>query len=400
VKVLICASGRRIAPWGDPVAEVQVLGRSLGELMVEEFHRVGLELAVEAPKQEPYLLVSDRTWITSAALKAFLAIAEPGQRMRVDDALWLEMTAPLQDWPEVGVFEVELKAAGEAPVFSQGATVVVDLAIEARDSPKEHPALAHAMPEQIPFSDACVHQIDHWSHVLRVNWMAISSTFAREGRRFQTQNPLVKLWGLVWLFLKTRSFSKWKYARSLSQIAKSASIHPTAVVELSVIGEGAEIGPHAVVRGSVLGAGVKIEEHAIVNVSVLGDGARVGKRGTANLSVLYPEAFIGAGPGHQASVFGRSCFLAWSVTSYDLSFGDPVKVLHDGERVSAGTHFLGCAVGHRARIGGHVKLGYGAEVPNDAMLVGESDPVLRSWEVGEGPHRVTGGVAKPVGKKS
>jgi carbonic anhydrase/acetyltransferase-like protein (isoleucine patch superfamily) len=367
--------------------------------MQEEFQRVGLELATEVPELEPYLLVSDRTWITSAALKAFLAVAAPAQRMRVDNALWLDMTGPLQEWPDRGVFEVEMKGAGESPVFSAGETVVVDLSIEARKSPKEHPALAHAMPEHIPFSDACVHQIDHWSHVLRVNWMAISSTFAREGRRFSRRNPVVKLLGLLWIFLKTRSFSKWKYARSLSQIAKTASIHPTAVVELSVIGEGAEIGPHAVIRGSVLGAGVKVEEHAIVNASVLGDGARIGKRGTANLSVLYPEAFIGAGPGHQASVFGRSCFLAWSVTSYDLSFGQPVKVLHKGERVSSGTHFLGCAVGHRARIGGHVKLGYGAEVPNDAMLVGDSEPVLRHWESGEGPHRVTAGVAKPVRKK-
>lgn len=396
MKVVVFPSNQRIAPWDDPVAEVQVLGRALRDLMAEEYHRVGLELALEPPTDAPYLLVSDRTWITSAALEAYLAVAQPGQRLKVDNALWLEMTGALQEWAEVGVFEVELKGAGEAPVFSLEQTVTVDFNIEERPAPKEHPALAHAMPESIPFSDACVHQVDHWSHVLRVNWMAISSTFAREGRRFNRKNPLMKFLGLLWIFLKTRSFSKWKYARSLSHIAKTAIVHPTAVVELSVIGEGAEIGPHAVVRGSVVGADVKIEEHAIVNASVLGDRARIGKRGTANLSVLYPEAFIGAGPGHQASIFGRSCFLAWSVTSYDLSFGDPVKVLRNGERVSSGTYFLGCAVGHRARIGGHVKLGYGAEVPNDAMVVGDSTEVLRAWEPGIGPHRVVNGVAKPI----
>lgn len=396
MKVVVFSSNQHIAPWGDPVAEVQVLGRSLQALMAEEYARIGLELASEPPAGAPYLLVSDRTWITSAALQAYLAVARPGQRLKVDNALWLEMTADLQECSEVGVFEVELKGAGEVPTFSSDQTVTVDLNFEEREAPKEHPALAHAMPESIPFSDACVHQVDHWSHVLRINWMAISSTFAREGRRFKRKNPVVKFFGLLWIFLKTRSFSKWKYARALSQVAKTASIHPTAVVELSVIGEGAEIGPHAVVRGSVVGAGVKIEEHAIVNASVLGDNARIGKRGTANLSVLYPEAFIGAGPGHQASVFGRACFLAWSVTTYDLSFGDPVKVLHKGERVSSGTHFLGCAVGHRARIGGHVKLGYGAEVPNDAMVVGDSGEVLRAWESGSGPHRVVEGVAKPI----
>jgi carbonic anhydrase/acetyltransferase-like protein (isoleucine patch superfamily) len=399
VKVFVAGSGRRITPWNDPVAEVQVLGRSLKDLMLEEFRRAGLEPVEAPPLEEVYLLVSDRTWITSAALEAFLAIAKPGQRMQVDNALWLEMTGALQDWDAPGLYEVALKAPGAAPEFGQDEPVIVDLCIEEKDAPEEHPALAHAMPKRLPFSDACVHQVDHWSHVLRVNWMAISSTFAREGRRFQRRNPLAKLLGLIWLFLKTRSFSKWKYARTLSHIAKTASVHPTAVVELSVIGEGAEIGPYAVIRGSVLGAGVKVEEHAIVNASVLGDKARIGKRGTANLSVLYPEAFIGAGAGHQACVYGRSCFVAWSVTSFDLSFGSPVKVNKDGERVSSGTHFLGSAVGHRARIGGQVSLGYGAEVPNDAMLVGDSDKVLRAWEDGDSPHRVVDGVARPVGKK-
>ena len=400
MKVFVVKSGQVIAPWMDPVSEVQVLGRSLGDLMAEEVQRAALELVTSPPENEPYLLISDRTWATSAALEAFLRTAKPGQQLQVDNALWLEMTGALQDWREEGLYEVALKEAGSKPVFGADEPVLVDLSFEEKEAPEEHPALAHAMPKRLPFSDACVHQVDHWSHVLRVNWMAISSTFAREGRRFHRRNPVSKFLGLVWLFLKTRSFSKWNYARSLSQIAKTANVHPTAVVELSVVGEGAEIGPYAVIRGSVLGAGVKVEEHAIVNASVLGEKARVGKRGTANLSVLYPEAFISAGAGHQACVFGQSCFVAWSVTSFDLSFGDEIKVRKDGQRVSSGTHFLGCAVGHRARIGGQVSLGYGAEVPNDAMLVGDSDKVLRKWEDGEGPHRVADGTARPVKKSS
>ena len=141
---------------------------------------------------------------------------------------------------------------------------------------------------------------------------------------------------------------------------------------------------------------VRVEEHAIVNASVLAEGARVGKRGTANLCVLYPEAFISAGAGHQACVFGRQSFLAWSVTTYDLSFGQPIKVQKDGERVSSGVYFLGSAIGHRAKVGGHVKLGFGTELPNDAVVVGETDTVLKRWEDGEGPHRVDQGTARPL----
>jgi len=399
VKVFVSSSQRIVSPWNEPVSEVQVLGRSLSVLMSEEFERAGLTLVNSPPVDEVYLLVSDRTWITSAAMEAFLGLAQPGQQLQVTHPLWLEMTGALQDWKSEGLYEVALMPSGVEPTFEGLNPVVVDLNIDERDAPAEHPALAHAMPEKLPFTDACVHQIDHWTHVLRANWMAISSTFAREGRAFARKNLLSKAIGLLWLLLKTRSFSRWRFARTLSQVPKSANIHPTAVVELSVIGEGAEIGPYAVIRGSVIGDGVKIEEHAVVNASVLGSKARVGKRGTANLSVLYPEAFISAGAGHQACVFGRQCFVAWGVTTFDLSFGDPIKVRQHGQRVSSNTHFLGAAVGHRARIGGEVSLGYGVEVPNDATLVGHADRVMRHWEEGASPHRVVDGVARSVQKK-
>jgi len=399
VKVFVSSSEQVVSPWNDPVSEVQVLGRSLAELMLEEFERAGLTLVQSPPQDETYLLVSDRTWITSAALLAFIERAEPGQQFLVDNALWLEMTGALQDWKSEGLYEVGLMPAGAKPEFENLSPILVDLKIEEREAPTEHPALAHAMPDRLPFTDACVHQIDHWTHVLRANWMAISSTFAREGRAFGRKNIFAKALGLLWLVLKTRSFSRWKFARTLSRVPKSANVHPTAVVELSVLGEDVEIGPYAVIRGSVLGDGVRVEEHAVVNASVLGRRARVGKRGTANLSVLYPGAFISAGAGHQACVFGRECFVAWGVTTFDLSFGEPIKVHQNGQRVSSGTYFLGSAVGHRSRIGGEVSLGYGVEVPNDATLVGHADRVLRHWEEGASPHRVVDGVARSVQKK-
>ena len=400
MNVFVRPTDRHISPWGDAVGEVQVLGRSLTALMDEEFERAGLTRVDAPPLDEPYLLVSDRTWVTGAALEAFCNQASPGTRLKVDNELWLELTTPLQELPEPGLYEVALLAAGAKPHFEGLTPFVLDLQIEEREAPREHPALAHAMPKVLPFTDSAIVQVDHWSHILQANWMAISSTFAREGRLFKRKGLFAKLWGLLRLLWKTRSLSKWKLARGLSHIPKSAQVHPTAVVELSVIGEHAEIGPYAVIRGSVVGDRVRVEEHAIVNASVLGEAARIGKRGTANLCVLYPEAFVSAGAGHQACVFGRQAFLAWSVTTYDLSFGRPIKVQKDGERVSSGVYFLGSAVGHRAKVGGHVKLGFGTEVPNDAVLVGETKSVLRHWEDGRGPHRVVDGVACPIEKSS
>ena len=92
MKVYVKASGREIAPWQDSVKDVQVLGRSLSALMDEEFKRAGLIRVEHPPESEPYVLISDRTWITGAALKAFSAVASPGDRLKVDNALWLKLT--------------------------------------------------------------------------------------------------------------------------------------------------------------------------------------------------------------------------------------------------------------------------------------------------------------------
>jgi acetyltransferase-like isoleucine patch superfamily enzyme len=66
-------------------------------------------------------------------------------------------------------------------------------------------------------------------------------------------------------------------------------------------------------------------------------------------------------------------------------------------RQSAGTHFLGSAVGHRAKLGAGVRLGYGVAVPNDTLIVAPSADVLRRWAEVSGPVvTVVDGVAVPL----
>jgi hypothetical protein len=395
MKALRIACGQPVAPFDDPVGSEEILGRTLAEIQAEELEAAGFSLVDEAPSNEPYLVYSDRTWFTRGALRCFLAQAEAPARLRVDHEGFLAMTEGVQQWPERGLYELALLPAGHAPSF-QAPPVTVDLGFEDAPAPREHPAMAHAMPEALSVSDAQVHQIDHWSHILRVNWLAMASTIQREKRKFEGLNLFVKAWRIAGLLLRVRSLNEFKLAAGLNQVGKNCRIHPTAVVEASVLGDDVEIGPFAVVRASVVGEGARIEEFATVNMSVIGRGARVGRRGTANLSVLYQGAMVGSANGYQACVFGRDSFCAWSTTVFDLSFKDPIKVWYRGQRVSSGTYFLGAVLGHRARLGGLVSLGYGSEVPNDAFVVGTAQNVLRSWEPGDGPHRVVDGVARPV----
>ncbi len=399
MKVFVLDLCGKISPFNDPSRDSRILGRKLFESQEEVFKELGFELVESPPVSEDYLLVSSRTWFTAQTILQFLEVATAGSRLKITDELFCESSAKLQDLPEDGLYEIGLIVAGGDAVFDGLVPAVIDARVESKEAPKEHPALSHAMPTSLPFTDVGVHQIDHWSHILRANWMAISCSFAREYMKFKSRNIASKFFAIILFLLKARSLSKWKLARALSVVGKDCSIHPTAVVEASVIGRGVEIGPYAVVRGSFIGDGCKIEEHTTVNASVLGKGAKVGRFGMANLSVLYDGAFVGSADGYQATVIGEDAFLAWSVTVFDLSFGSHVKVRHKGELVSSGSFFLGAAIGHRARVGAQVSLGYGTEVPNDSFLVGSTENVMRSWKEGVGPHRIISGVATPITPK-
>ena len=95
------------------------------------------------------------------------------------------------------------------------------------------------------------------------------------------------------------------------------------------------------------------------------------------MCLLLERALVSKCFGAQASVFGRDAFVAVGATLYDLSFGGPIKVSHNGKRVSSETRFLGSCIGHRAKVGPHVRIGYGEMVPNDAFLVADPQTVVR-----------------------
>lgn len=387
-------AGEPIAPFDDPTGKVQILARDLEQLQREALGECGLVWA-DKPPSGPHLVFSSRTWFTPAALQRLLAALSPGQRLRIESEAFWELSGALQRLDAPGVYELGISPGGPT-AFADLEPVTVDFEFTLTEPDKQHPAMAHAMPKAVPASDACVHQLDHWSHILRVNWLAMATTIERERRGFERAGLLSKAGKIAGVLWKARGVSRDKLARGLSQIGADCQIHPTAVVEASKLGPGCVVGPFAVVRGAVLGPGVQIEEHAICNASVVGEGARVGRRAMVNLCVLYPGAMVSNGRGHQASVFGRDSFCAETVMIYDLSFSGEVKVWDGSERVSSGTHFLGAAIGHDARLGAEVILGYGSHVPNGAFVVGPAHNVLRAWGGGEGPHRVEDGVAVSV----
>jgi carbonic anhydrase/acetyltransferase-like protein (isoleucine patch superfamily) len=308
---------------------------------------------------------------------------------------FLDYTRPLQDVAGQGVarFPVAVLPSGPVDWDRVAALPLVEVDPESRPQavPVDHPAFAEAAKQPVPVTDCMVHTLDHWSHLLRVNLLALVAYVEGERKRFDRSFFLVQGVRILAMVLKARSANPYRVAAALSLRGRNCDIHPTAVVEACRLGDNVQIGPYAVVRGSWLCDGAKVNEHARVNLSVVGPGATVGRDAMVNVSVLMEGALVSAGFGYQACVFGRESFIAMGATAFDLSFGGEIKVRHRGERVPSGTHFLGVAYGHRCKIGPHVAIGYGEEVPYDAFLVADPATVARRI-----PEQIEGGVPHTV----
>lgn len=372
----VSAGQRRIAPFDDPVGEARVLDRPLRQAQEMAIAAAGLEL-VEAPPDEPYLIFSERTWF-SAELARRVARAGPG-RLRVADPDYAATYEALQDLAGPGLYEIGVHPGGPPGVgFPQLPPVEVDLDLKPQTMPGVHPALQFAS-RPVLVGPALVHQVDHWTHILRINLLALAARAAQAKLDWDRSPIWKKILVALGFFVRVRPLSRWDVVRGLNEVGKGVSIHPTATVELCVLEDGVEVGPHAVVRASYLGKGAKVEEFSSTNLSVLGEGAKLSRFGMLNLSVVYPGAAVSRADGYQACLIGRDAFLGWGVSVLDLSFGKPVKVEQNGEWVDSGQHFLGAVIGHRARLAFRAFLNYGVSVPNDAFLLGDHTDLIKSW---------------------
>lgn len=385
-------TGRILAPFGDPVGDTPILNVPLRVAQESALKAAGLTLVDTPPTDAPYLCVGDSTWFTAPLIRAFVA-GGPG-RLRVDDADFLRDTAPLQ--PERGRYFLAVRAAGQPPGFD-GPDRLLDLALRHTPARAPHVAFAHAFRGDVALGPMLVHELWHWSHVPRVNLLALASEAEATRTAWESGGLWARLGLLLPVLWRAKSLHPAALARALLPIPKSARIHPTAVIEACIIGEDVEIGPFACVRGSVLGAGCKVDAYASLNLAVVGAGAQVGRGAMVNLSVLYDGAFVSSGGGYQMCVFGRECFVAMTATMLDLSFGRTIRVDTPEGRADTEGYFLGGAIGHRTRIGAGVRIGYGVAIPNDAFLVAPADDLIQRVELGEpgAALRAVNGVARP-----
>jgi NDP-sugar pyrophosphorylase family protein len=152
-----------------------------------------------------------------------------------------------------------------------------------------------------------------------------------------------------------------------NRIGNNCNIHPTAYLEGCDVGDGAKIGAYAVLRYSTLGRGARIADTVNMFRSVVGENTQICEQHRVIMSVIYPECFLISG-ALQFSIMGYASgiFAAW-ITDARMD-QQTLKTVVGGKVVDSGLHYLGCIMGHRAKVTAGVVTAPGRVIPNDAEI--------------------------------
>jgi len=381
----LLVTGTRIEPFLDPIGESPIANRPLLDWQREVIAACGLELreASEDPVG-PCLVMADDLFVTRGLLAAFRQALETAPRdracaLRVEASAQLLQAAPLQDLalePDDPEHASALLPLWYLPPGHRGPPP--DLAdchpvpVCPREKLLRIPVPEHyfGRPEMLlPLTKQAAVRLSHWSHLLAANRLAWALEFLDLPR---WRLWLMGLWAVLRAVVPTRS----RLMRSASRIGAGCEIHPTAVIEGSILEPGVKVGPFAVVRFSRVGEGAWIQDHGKVTLSVLGAKTLVSAGSTVNYCLTYDQASASQ-ILMQLSVLGRRSITTGGGFMMDMRFDDDVQVLHQGVVQSAGTRFLGCAIGHETILGTGFWLAPGRAIPNGAVVVRDPAQVVR-----------------------
>ncbi|MGE0133546.1 MAG: hypothetical protein AB7L91_04210 [Dehalococcoidia bacterium] len=386
-RVFVERTGRRIAPFDDPIGETPILSRPLRRWQAEAF--AGSGLVVSAVLQPPCLVVPDTLFASAGALRAFVDGARGEDAVLVlKRSEFARMTTPVQP----GVREVEDGHLFETIRFVSGrdeppCAVVVDpqeRMVEV-DFPR---ATFVAKRTTLGIPRDYVMTMHHWVHILWAN--EIAGPF-----RAWADPPRETVFETLRARVRARSGDPDEVRRARSTFGRGCDIHPTAVVEGSRLGNRVTVGPYASVMFSDLDDDVNISVGSDVQFSVFGRKAFLGPNGLAHFSVVHPDTV--AGFMGQLSITGSGAVTA-GVRIQKPEAHQPVSVELDGHVYSTGLHFLGAAYGYHSQLGGGTFVQAGSAIPNDYQIISEAPGSLSKIPAGlagRGPLSVADGTLRP-----
>jgi acetyltransferase-like isoleucine patch superfamily enzyme len=390
MNVFVELTGRRIAPFDDPIGETLIGNRPLSAWQDDAIAAAGLQRIDTV--EPPCLVIPDTLFTTAGALRRFVdgaagrdAVFVLGESRHGRDSVHVQphVTRVEGGWR----FErIRTVVDGSPPV-----DVVVDPDENILDLPVRNQYLGTDTIE-LAFPRHPVITLHHWVHILTANQLLGSI----ELRQMPKWRSFLKV---LWAIIRALSINKWKVLGKLNTIGKNCDIHPTAVLEGATLGDNVSVGPFARVLFSRLGDGVVIMPGAQVDLCTVGDNATVSEQVTIRFCVLYPEAVVSQYL-MQRCVLGRKSVTTGGAFSIDLNFDQDIRVPLDGTLYSSGTRFLGSAFGHRCRVGTGFWMASGRMVPNDYFVIRHPDAVLSKLPPGlapQNPLAVSGRVLVPLG---
>jgi bifunctional UDP-N-acetylglucosamine pyrophosphorylase/glucosamine-1-phosphate N-acetyltransferase len=374
-QLFIVRSQRRVEVFGDAVGQALILGKPLHQWQEEVAAAAGLEVAwVDAvPAQaQPHFVMEDDVFITDRALRAFVRRARTEGRNAVagiaSNAVWDRVAATHGATAVKGGNCYRLRyvcgAGQDTPVL----LAQDDLAGLFLRLPR---AISADGGTLLPHSSVSLLHIRTPLHIFQANMQANQAAlWQRVPLLPSSRRKPPRLHG------DSEALAKWNH------LGAGCSIHPTAWVEGCAVGRGVTVGPYAVCLYSVLGDGAVILDGANITGSVVGSNTMVGQGYRVITSVVYPECFLTSG-ALQFSIMGaRSAVYAAWVTDARMDHRS-VSTVVDGEVVDSGMEFLGCILGHRARLTAGVITAPGRIIPNDGLVYPDPAQVLTQFPPGQ-----------------
>ena len=389
MKAYVLRTGKRIAPFGDPVSESMIGNQRLEDIQRRVFAAAGLEATyVDSPaeiQESRFALTYDDVFLTSRVFDDLLRQAKAGGSLRCGlpaDSLLVRRTRPLQKLDEARVEGADLalyrlwiieaphppaSEAELAALLAAAQAVCVKFKEKVIEVPTP-PNIVGYTHYQHPLTSSVVMQIGHWVHVLCANQLSIQIRWVESitGRKLWAAGRLLAagLEGLLQGLQGARLPGfKWAAARNFNRIGRNCDIHPTARLEFCQLGDNVKVGAYALVRGSLLGDGVQIEDRANVIFSVIGQDCFISKNSTLVFCAGYPEGDLCIN-GIQCTLFGRHVAMTSIVRVVDIKAKGEIQVLHEGQLQPVGTNFLGACFGHGVFAGLYVTVQAGRAVPD------------------------------------
>jgi len=384
----------RVEGLAGPATRRTWLGRPLGERVEWAFLEAGIPFVGDKQPAEDLgrFLVRADVVVTKDALLAFSELTD-GEDIRFvssgrlgnfisdlafgDDDPWLVFLAP------GGPVTAERMATARPVVLDPKERL-----IEFQLSEAHHGASA----VELPISDRLVMPTWHWSQLLWANLLGLGPFLWRGLIGKNIIEVAVKASAAA---VRAGSFRAHRIGAKLGRKGKGCRIHPSAVVEGCWLGDDVQIGANAVVRGCILGNGAAVEDLAMVEFSVLDAGARVQRQAMVKFSTLGVGSAVGG--LMQLSVLDQHAALKRTGVLMDVSFGQGVSVMANGQRFPAPLAMLGYCIGERSTVGAGVAIAAGRCIPPNLQVVcGPASMVTRIPENLEGLVVVSEGSLAPL----